>query len=71
MQWRWWREGHHSAGTSNESGSLNPRVFHTPKAMPAAIQIEPAIIAGRLKFSHNPRQMKKPAKGGIRFHGFF
>jgi len=53
---------HHSAGTSNESGSLNPRFPHS-EGMPAAIQIERAIIAGRLKFSHNPRQMRKPAKG--------
>src|SRR6267378_616749 len=71
MQWALLHSEPHSAGTSNESGSLKPRVFHTPKAMPTAIQIEPTIIAGRLKFSHNPKQMKKPAKGGMRFQSFF
>jgi len=46
------------------------RFPHT-EAMPTAIHIEPTIIAGRLKFSHNPKQMKKPAKGGMRFQSFF
>src|SRR5207249_6487184 len=61
----------HSDGTSNESCSRNPRVFHTPKAIPASIQIEPTILAGWLRFHHNPRQMKKPADGETKFITFF
>src|SRR5260370_1105719 len=61
----------HSGGASNESCSRNPRVFQTPNAMPAAIQIEPAIIAGRLRFSHSARQIINPRMGGIRLISFF
>src|SRR5580704_15074314 len=71
MQCRWWNGRLHSAGTSNDSGSRNHRVFHTPNAMPAAIQIDPTIIAGRLRFSHSARQMKNPRTGGIKLVSFF
>src|SRR5205814_767352 len=60
----------YSGGSSNESGSRNPRVFHTPKAMPVIIQIAPTIMAGVLKLSHSPRQIKKPSNGGSRFQIF-
>jgi hypothetical protein len=61
------KEGTHSSGgISNERVSRKPLVFHTPKAMPAAIQMDPTIMAGRLKFSHNARQIMKPKTGGAR-----
>src|SRR5438876_874653 len=41
------------------------------KAIPASIQIEPTILAGWLRFHHNPRQMKKPADGETKFITFF
>src|SRR4029077_10096205 len=66
MQWALLRWTLHSGGASNESCSRKPRVFQTPNAMPAAIQIEPTIIAGRLRFSHSARQMENPKIGGIR-----
>src|ERR1700674_375181 len=58
--------GSYSAATSKESASRNPRVFQTPKAMPAIIQMLPTIIAGRLRLSHNARQITNPSTGGIR-----
>src|SRR6516164_13441 len=61
----------HSGGTSKESCSRNPRVSHTPKATPATTQIEPTILAGWLRFHHNPRQIKNPAKGETKFITFF
>src|SRR5438132_11652634 len=53
----------YSAGTSNESGSRNPRVFQAPKRVPATIQLPPAICAGLLRFSHSARQSTKPRTG--------
>jgi len=70
MQWAHTLE-RHSAVTSNESCSRNPRVFQTPNAMPAAIQMEPTIIAAGFKFSHSARQIKNPRIGGIRLVSFF
>src|ERR1043166_8748227 len=60
----------YSAGASNDSGSRKPRVFHTPKAIPAAIQMLPRILAGVLKLHHKPRQMKKPTTGGRKSASF-
>src|SRR5216684_703945 len=71
MQWALLKRKRHSGGTSNESGSRKPRVFQTPNAIPAAIQIEPTIMAGRLRFSHSARQIRNPSMGGIRFINFF
>src|ERR1700731_290506 len=71
LQWALLKRTPHSGGNSNESCSRNPRVFHTPNAMPAIIQIEPTIIAGRLRFSHSARQIRNPRMGGIRLISFF
>jgi len=49
---------------SNDISLRNPEVFQTPKAIPASIQIEPTIIAGRLRFSQSARQITKPRTGG-------
>src|ERR1700674_4208307 len=61
----------YSAGTSNDNGSRNHRVFQIPNAIPAIIQMLPTIFAGRLRLHHKPRQMKNPSTGGIRFQAFF
>src|SRR5207302_3481390 len=61
----------HSGGTSNESCSRNPRVFHTPNKIPASIQMDPTIFAERLRFSHRKKQMTKPNIGGMRFESAF
>src|SRR5229473_7852216 len=43
MQWAPRKRPAHSGGTSNDSGSRNQRVFHTPKAIPVIIQMAPMI----------------------------
>src|SRR5258708_18869199 len=65
-QWALLEQTRHSAGVSNESCSRNPRVFQTPNAMPAAIQIDPPIIAGLLRLTHSATQMTNPRIGRIR-----
>src|SRR3954451_9427317 len=42
-----------------------PRVLIAPKAMPATIQIPPAIHAFQLRFFHKKKQIVKPASGGV------
>src|ERR1700687_4880330 len=65
------RQSSYSGGASKDSVSLNPRVFQTPNAIPAIIHMLPTIIAGRLRFTHKPRQIRNPSTGGIKFHSFF
>src|SRR5713226_2351157 len=56
---------HSSAGRSKFTRSpRKPRVFQAPNAIPAAIQIEPAILAGVLRLSHSRKQITKPRTGG-------
>src|SRR5579872_1205376 len=63
----------HSSGGNSKSIKFprNPRVLIAPKMIPAAIQIVPTILAGRLRFSQSSRQMKNPASGGKKFENRF
>src|SRR5262252_6195707 len=61
----------YSAGASNESGSRNHLVFHTPYAIPAAIHTLPRIFAGAVRLHQSPPHMKNPKTGGKKFTNFF